>query len=118
MTSLFHITQEDAWLKARSDGVYTAPSIETEGFIHLSEETQVLATANRFYQGMSGLVLLEIDSEQLTSRLQYDDVLDHGRFPHLYGPLNLDAIVRVIPFTPEEDGLFISWDAGCGTPPG
>ena len=108
MNDLFHITEKQTWEKAQAAGVYTAPSLQTEGFIHFSERDQVIGTANRFYQGQQGLVLLKIDRDRLQSKLQYDDVLGHGTFPHLYGPLNLDAVVQSIPFPPDANGSFDS----------
>ena len=109
MTSLFHITEQVSWDQAQTNGVYTAPSLETEGFIHLSSRDQVIGTANRFYQGQLGLVLLEIESDRLQEKLQYDSVPGHGTFPHLYGPLNLDAVIRTLPLTPNSDGHFDRW---------
>lgn len=109
MTSLFHITEDFSWERAQVAGVYQAPSLATEGFIHLSDQSQVIGTANRFYLGQSGLVLLEIDRHRLTSKLQYDSVLDHGTFPHLYGPLNLDAVTHIFSFAPSANGTFQHW---------
>ena len=109
MAYLFHITEQESWLQAQDRGVYTAPSLQTEGFIHLSGEHQVIQTANRFYRGQSGLVVLEIEPSCLTSTLQYDDVLDHGVFPHLYGELNLDAVIAVRTLNVKDDGSFSSW---------
>lgn len=109
MTSLFHITERLSWENAQLAGFYAAPSLATEGFIHLSDEAQVIGTANRFYRGQSGLLLLEIDRDRLTEKLQYDSVLDHGVFPHLYGRLNLEAVIQVFEFEPAEDGAFLAW---------
>jgi uncharacterized protein (DUF952 family) len=102
MTKLFHITEAMNWQAAQSEGFYVAASLQTQGFIHLSEQHQVQGVGNRFYQGKSGLVLLEIDGDRLTSNLRYDEVPGDGTFPHLYGPLNLDAVIKVWPFTPGE----------------
>ena len=88
LTMLFHITECIAWETAQSEGIYRAPSLTTEGFIHFSTLEQVITTANRFYKGKSGLVLLQIDPSQLTAPLRYEAVSDHGTFPHHYGPLN------------------------------
>jgi uncharacterized protein (DUF952 family) len=103
MTQLFHITEATSWQTALLQGQYLAPSLQTEGFIHLSEQGQVKWVGMHFYRGQLGLVLLEIDSDRLTSKLRYDEVVGDGIFPHLYGPLNLDAVVTVWPFTPGED---------------
>ncbi|WP_404785411.1 DUF952 domain-containing protein [Altericista sp. CCNU0014] len=103
MTNLFHITEAICWQAARAEGIYRAASLQTEGFIHLSERDQVPWVGNQFYRGQTGLVLLEIDRALLTSELRYDKVPGHGTFPHLYGPLNLEAVVRVSSFEPEEN---------------
>ncbi|MEM6453349.1 MAG: DUF952 domain-containing protein [Cyanobacteria bacterium P01_D01_bin.105] len=103
---VFHITEQTAWERAKAAGLYLAPSLETEGFIHFSTESQVVASANRFYKGKSGLVLLTVNPTLLSSDLRYEDTLGHGQFPHLYGPLNLDAVVEVRALTPNPDGSF------------
>ncbi|MEL7359673.1 MAG: DUF952 domain-containing protein [Cyanobacteria bacterium J06560_6] len=103
---IFHITEQGAWDAARAAGVYRALSLETEGFIHFSEVGQVVTTANRFYKGRSGLMLLAVEENRLTSELRYEDVSEHGVFPHLFGPLNLDAVVEVYSFKPQADGTF------------
>jgi uncharacterized protein (DUF952 family) len=100
MTKLFHITEASHWQAAQLEGRYVAQSLQTVGFIHLSEQDQVQWVGHRFYQGQTGLVLLEIDSTQLKAELRYDEVPGDGTFPHLYGPLNLDAVVEVFSFTP------------------
>jgi uncharacterized protein (DUF952 family) len=102
MTPLFHITEATSWQTALLKGQYLVTSLQTEGFIHLSEQSQVRWVGTHFYRGQSGLVLLEIDRDRLIAELRYDEVVGDGTFPHLYGPLNLDAVVKVWPFTPGE----------------
>ncbi|MBX2864679.1 MAG: DUF952 domain-containing protein [Leptolyngbyaceae cyanobacterium MAG.088] len=103
---LFHITELTTWQEAQGQGVYQAKSLASEGFIHLSQADQVVATGNRFYKGQLGLVLLGIDEARLESELRYEKVSDHGTFPHLYGPLNIEAVVQVRDFIPQADGTF------------
>ncbi|MGC1528730.1 MAG: DUF952 domain-containing protein [Phormidesmis sp.] len=103
---IFHITEQATWQAAQANRIYRAPSLETEGFIHFSTKNQVIATANRFYRGQSGLVLLQIECDRLTADLRYEAVLDHGTFPHLYGPLNLEAVIAVYSFEPDSAGTF------------
>lgn len=92
---ILHITTGEAWEQAQQAGVYTTASLETEGFIHFSRPDQVVATANRFYGGQSGLVLLVVEPERLESELLYEESEPGEFFPHLFGPLNLDAVVSV-----------------------
>lgn len=107
---IYHITPLDDWLAARLTGSYHPESIDQEGFVHCSTREQVLATAERYYAGQTGLVLLEIDTTRLAHPLRFEDSYGHGdRFPHLYGLLNLDAVARVLRFEPDSQTGRFSW---------
>jgi uncharacterized protein (DUF952 family) len=106
---IYHITSRAEWEKAQQAGEYTSPSLAQEGFIHASSGEQVTGTANLFFRSQLGLVLLAIDARRLRSALRFDAVQTHGseqRFPHIYGPLNLDAVVDVLDFRPNSEGMF------------
>lgn len=105
MALILHITPRQHWELAQANQVYRCESLNTEGFIHCSTPQQVVKVANLFFAGQSGLVLLEIACDRLESELRYEEV--NGEFfPHLYGPLNLEAVVRVLEFTPNAAGKF------------
>jgi uncharacterized protein (DUF952 family) len=105
-TSLIvHICPRQDWEQAQRAGQYRAASLDTEGFIHASRPEQVLGVANRFYRGINDLVLLWIEPGWLQAPLQFDPV-DGDTYPHLYGPVNLEAVVRVTPFQAGADGEF------------
>lgn len=110
MRVILHITTRDDWEQARPGGWLHVASLDTEGFIHCSTPAQVVGTLNRFFRGQTDLVLLVIDADKLTSPIRYE-AADGDRFPHLYGPLNMDAIVNVLPLALQADGTF-------GLPPG
>ncbi len=104
---ILHITTGAEWEAAQAQGEYRADSLATEEFIHCSTPEQVLGPANAFYHGRQGLVLLLIDEAQLVARLVYEDTHGAGMdFPHIYGPLNLDAVTGVVPFPARPDGTF------------
>jgi uncharacterized protein (DUF952 family) len=97
---IFHIADRDRWLASQPDGIYTASTLgrelADEGFIHLSTAEQVPGVVDRFYRGLPNLVLLHIDETRLTARVVFEQVGDApDAFPHLYGPLNTDAVVLV-----------------------
>jgi uncharacterized protein (DUF952 family) len=97
---LLHLTTREEWAAAQSAGVYEPPSLAKEGYVHLSAPNQVLETAERHFPGVRGLVLLTIAAERLRAPLRYETVPERGEmFPHLYGPLNLDAVIAVVDFT-------------------
>jgi uncharacterized protein (DUF952 family) len=94
--SLFHIATRADW-EAAGD-TYEPAAFAHEGFIHLSTAEQVARTAARFYSGVAGLVLLEIDGAAVAGELRWEGA--HGElFPHLYAPLPRAAVVASGPFT-------------------
>ena len=70
-------------------------------------------TANRYYAGQAGLVLLRIDSDRLNAEVRYEN-LEGGEslFPHIYGALNLSAVSGAVDFPPGADGRFTLPDFG------
>lgn len=105
MTPILHITKRTQWHRAQQAGIYRGDTLDTEGFIHCSTPQQVVRTANAFFRRQQELVLLVIDPAKLQSDLRYEPA-DQDLFPHIYGPLNLDAVIDVLPFPPQDDGTF------------
>jgi len=104
---IFHITTAQAWEGARASGAYTADSLATEGFIHCSEADQYVWVANQRFMGRQDLVLLHIEESRLLAPVRRENLEGGDRlFPHIYGALNLDAVVHVAPFRPSADGTF------------
>jgi uncharacterized protein (DUF952 family) len=104
-TSIYHICSKEDWQNAQQIGTYLADSLESEGFIHCSSEDQVAMVANSIFSGMNDLVLLYIAVDKLWAELRWEDV-GGGNFPHIYGPINLDAVMDVVDFTARGDGSF------------
>lgn len=104
---IYHITQATSWSAAQQTGRYTAASLHTEGFIHCSTKAQLIPVANSFYHGQTGLTILCIQAHQVEAEIKHEDSHQDGNlFPHIYGPLNLDAVTTTIPFPSNEDGSF------------
>ena len=112
---IFHITSRTAWDEAQKCGDYRAESLTAEGFIHCSTLAQVLPVANNFYKGQSELILLEIEPALLSSTLKWEPpsggtpppgVAVGDMFPHIYGPINLDAVIRIVDLASKPDGTF------------
>ena len=107
-----HITTRQAWETAvtereynreKSPG-YIPPSLSLEGFIHCSYPEQLIDTARRYFRGQSGLVVLWIDPARLTAELRVEETATHsGSFPHIYGSLNLEAVVKVTEYNPDQE---------------
>jgi uncharacterized protein (DUF952 family) len=99
--TILHFCPLADWEAARQRGVYAADTLDTEGFIHCSTPAQVHLPANALVRGRTDLVLLEIDEARLPEAPRYE-----LGFPHVYGPIPLDAIVAVHDFPPGADGYF------------
>lgn len=95
---IFHIAFRKAYLEARKSGVYTHPSLEQEGFIHCSTREQVEKTAARHFKPSDDLVLFAIAAKSLASKLVVEPSTAGELFPHVYGPINLDAVKSVVVF--------------------
>jgi uncharacterized protein (DUF952 family) len=105
---IVHIARRADWERARTEGHYAPDELARDGFIHLSEPEQVAGPANALYSDESGLLLLWIDPARLEAEVRYEPPAPGApvTFPHLYGPLNLDAVVGVVELEPWERGTF------------
>jgi uncharacterized protein (DUF952 family) len=108
---IYHLTTADDWEQGKAAGEYTTSTrgrtLAEQGFIHASTARQTDRVANSFYKGIPDLVVLVIDTDRLTSPLQHDEVPGWDEpFPHIYGPLNPDAVVDIARLEPGADGEF------------
>ena len=111
---ILHLASKAAWLTSTEEGQYTPESLSSEGFIHCSTVSQIVGVANTFYRGQRELVLLVIDPTKLRAELKWEPPAEpeptHARdgelFPHIYGLLNPDAVIKVLHFEPDAEGFF------------
>src|SRR5579859_2125247 len=110
---IYHITRSSDWRAAVVQGSYRLSTrdrtLHEVGFIHCSHVHQVAGVANAIYHDERDLVVLVIDADRLDAPLRSEPALVDGGgevFPHIYGPLNLDAVVEVRPYPPLHDGSF------------
>lgn len=96
VSPLYHILTTEAWALARKAQIYMPDPLAQEGFIHLSNKKQVPVVLERHFKNKADLAMLHIDPLKLTSALKYEPVYEQeDLYPHLYGPLNLDAVIKV-----------------------
>lgn len=95
MSIIYHVVAADEWKKQESLPDYSAASLISEGFIHLSTREQVSGVLNRYYRDVSNLLLLHVDTDKLVHELRYEQATNNELFPHVYGPINKDAIVKI-----------------------
>lgn len=90
---IYHIVLPEKWETVKHNSSYAADSLETEGFIHCSYDHQLDAVIGRYYANEPELVVLTIDPAKLTSELVSEPSTGGEEYPHIYGPINLDAVV-------------------------
>lgn len=106
--SICHITTEDEWNEALAAGEYRSKDLETETFIHCSYVHQLGKVAESLFGGRKDLVLLVVDPSKLSCKVVDENLEGRAEFfPHVYGPLPLDAVIKVLPFPPKRDGGFL-----------
>ncbi|WP_088240841.1 DUF952 domain-containing protein [Calothrix rhizosoleniae] len=106
MHIILHITQKQQWEQAEKIGIYRGDTLDTEGFIHCSTPKQVIPVANRFFLHQQGLVILFIDSDRVEAEILYEEAEKQENFPHIYGALNISAVLNVLDFPVGDNGYF------------
>ena len=103
---IYKIAPEALWREAEKNGRFTGAAIDVaDGFIHFSTTGQVRETAARHFAGQSDLLLIVIDGSRLGDALKYEVSRGGALFPHLYAPLDLEAVIWVKPLPLGADGL-------------
>jgi len=104
---IIHLCQPAEWRAAQKRGFFIDDSLETSGFIHCSQPQHVLRVASLILRGTPDLIALWIDPEKIASEIRWESV-DAVLYPHIYGPINLPAVIAIAEVKPENDGLFRS----------
>jgi uncharacterized protein (DUF952 family) len=95
---LYKIMSKKEWETAQAQGIYEGSEVDRkDGFIHLSAAHQVRTTAQKHFSGKSDLVLISVREENLGPSLKWEASRGSELFPHIYGPLQLDAVGETAP---------------------
>lgn len=104
---ILHACTKDEWEKSFVQGSFETLSLKSQGFIHCSEMDTILRVANSHWNGRRDLILLVIDASKVKSEVKFEPDPESGTlYPHIYGPLNTDAVIEVKEFLPNQDGVF------------
>lgn len=99
---IYHLISQPDWNKISQSEYYAPDSLTTEGFIHFSYKDQIPGVIERYYRDQTDLLIIKVDVNKLKSNLIIEKVPDTGLFPHLYGKLNLDAVISVFQILNDE----------------
>ncbi len=103
---IYHLAFREDWEAGLTAGEYRAPSLTEEGFIHASgDEAQTLRVAARLFAGNADLLVLDIDTVLLGegSPVIREPARSGEIYPHIYGPIALNAVVRIRKLVPDPD---------------
>ncbi|MGI9354198.1 MAG: DUF952 domain-containing protein [Rhizobiaceae bacterium] len=102
---IFKIADRQAWAGAREKGEFGGAPVDiTDGFIHFSTAEQVRETATKHFAGADNLVLIAVDAAKLLGKIVWEPSRGGALFPHLYEPLNVDAVLWEKPIPLQDDG--------------
>ena len=107
MSLIYHLVRRNDWEGRSLPGEYSAPSLALEGFNHCSgDETQVLAVARRLYSGETDLLVLDVETEILGADVKREASRSGEIYPHIYGPINTEAVVGLRQLLVDAEGGF------------
>jgi len=86
-------------------GSLVRDDLKNEGFIHASPADQLTRVANKFYRQVINLRCAVVEKAKVRSEVKYEPATG-GLYPHIYGPLNMDAVARLIELTPNAEGHY------------
>ena len=108
MDPIYHLVEPAVW-EANPLADYRTASLDTEGFIHCAFGPQVAAAANRFYAPAPALQVIQLDPGRLTSpvRVEPPSPTSAHKYPHVYGPIQRSAVVRIHALARDDDGRWV-----------
>jgi uncharacterized protein (DUF952 family) len=105
MATIYKICPAPLWRAAEARGFFDGSPIDRQdGFIHFSTAAQAAETAARYFAGEADLLLIAVDADKLGPGLHYEPSRGGDLFPHLYGKLDVAAVLRVQPLPLGPDG--------------
>ena len=89
---ILHIAKRTEWETAQATGLYTGNTLSSEGFIHCAKPDQLMHVLTKHFPVIVNHILLELDTEKVKPEIRWEG--EPETFPHIYGPLNVDAVTR------------------------
>ncbi len=92
---IYHIVLPEVWETFKDEELYEAESLTTEGFIHCSFEGQLEGVLERYYKDTDKVLIMEIETEELLSKMVSEPSTNDELYPHIYGKINKSSIVAI-----------------------
>jgi uncharacterized protein (DUF952 family) len=101
------VADKNNWKRAEKEGLYENQSLDTKGFIHCSDPSQITKVVHKNFKNKEDLEILVIDPSKLESLVKYEPSRSGDMYPHVYGPINTEAVIRTIDFSTNSKGDFL-----------
>lgn len=103
--NIYLIVSQAEYMQAIEKGQLVKESLGSEGFIHASDLPNLTRVANKFYLSCELPMVLEVAVEEIEAEVKWEAAAN-SLYPHIYGPLNMSAVVNVHAIVKEDTGLF------------
>src|SRR5262245_41896940 len=108
MTVIYKICTAAEWQASQNAGIYRGSAVDhRDGFIHFSTAGQSVETATKHFSGQRDLMLIAVDADALGEKLKWEPSRGGALFPHLYGELDLKAVLRIDPLPLDHSGRHV-----------
>ena len=102
-----HCMRKNKWNEIKDEDYWGYQDIEEEGFIHCSPIKYLWRVLPNFEDVKDELVIICIDEDKLEAEVKYEDDDNCGRnYPHVYGIINNDAVIKVLDYLKDEQGHY------------
>jgi len=106
LSRIYKILSREAWMAAQAAGRFEGSAVDlADGYIHFSTAAQAGETAARHFRGQAGLVVLEVEADDLGAAIRWEPSRGGALFPHLYGALETRHVRAVTEAPLGEDGV-------------
>ena len=106
---IYHFVEKGYFKKFKENEFYIPVEFEADGFIHCTKEPENVVKVADFIIGKKPgeFLLLVIDEDKVKAEIKYERSCTETLFPHIYGHLNMDAVVEAVEFPRDDEGCFI-----------
>ncbi|WP_281556457.1 DUF952 domain-containing protein [Thalassomonas sp. RHCl1] len=102
---IYLLSSKAEYQQAQQSGELVRDSLTEEGFIHASPKHQLTRIANKYYTKTIEPLVMVVDKFRITNEVKWEPATG-GLYPHIYGPLNMDAVIRTVPIALNASGNF------------
>ena len=103
--NIYLLSSQAEYQQSLNQGSLTRDSLSDEGFIHATPRSQLTRLANKYYKDKVQPLILVVDKTLILPEVKWEPATG-GLYPHIYGPLNMNAVTAIEEISLNEDGSF------------